>query len=349
MLLRMATTVLSVGLAVELSAQASRSTRVVLEPRHSIGEESGGDAEFARIEAVARDQQSGVLYILDSRLNEIRAFSATGSFVGLGGRPGQGPGELGVTGSLAVDPRGRIHVLDMSNMRISVFGRVDPAQEALPYQSTLRLPQFGRRMCLLGNDYVLIALTKDSLFHVVGPQGQVRSFGGPFRLQGTPPNPMLNQTLGQGYISCDAEGRLVFSASGSTGEVRAYGANGTLRWSLSLPDYRPANISMTPAGNSVSYQRRPGGWHRTIGVNRLRGKLLLVQAEFRTPESALGEPKRIDSYIIAESDGTILGAQTDLPSVIFSDDSVVVTTSEDPFPRVQVSTYRTELPRDRRK
>ena len=62
----------------------------------------------------------GLIYILDSKDNDIKVFEKDGSFLKCFGRTGQGPGEFGRPWSLSI-VEGKIYVTDTGNRRVQVF------------------------------------------------------------------------------------------------------------------------------------------------------------------------------------------------------------------------------------
>ena len=84
-----------------------------------IGSLEGGPAEFGRIRSVVADRE-GRIYVADNLANEVRVFTADGSYVSTIGRRGEGPGEFGDLYSLAwLDHE--LAVMDPRNARIGRF------------------------------------------------------------------------------------------------------------------------------------------------------------------------------------------------------------------------------------
>jgi hypothetical protein len=320
-------------------AQAPSPKVVVSAPEVRLGEEQGGSAEFRKVEAVLRDTR-GNIYVLDSRRGQLLAYGADGHPLAETSRPGQGPGELGVARSLAIDEVGDLHVLDLSNLRISVFGPVDAAKRRQPFERGVRLPIFGASMCRLQATYYLFALQRDSILHVVDAEGTlVRSFGDAFGMPGIPRHPRLGVTLSKGFLLCDPVHDVVVVFALSVGEVRGYSSSGTLRWTTFVKPYVAADIHPT-GPQSVEYRGRDGGWYQSLSLARLANDLLLVQAEFTDQEHARKhEVGRIVSYLLDARTGAQVATQDDLPRVAFADDSVVISVADDPFPQIAVRKY----------
>ena len=60
----------------------------------------------------------GVLYVAESGNHRIQKFTAEGAPLGTWGGPGKAPGMLHNPWALAVDSKGRVHVVDTENHRV---------------------------------------------------------------------------------------------------------------------------------------------------------------------------------------------------------------------------------------
>ena len=58
------------------------------------------------------------LYVVEYGNNRVQKFTPEGRSLGCWGGPGRGPGRLSSPWALAVDSRGRVHVLDSENDRV---------------------------------------------------------------------------------------------------------------------------------------------------------------------------------------------------------------------------------------
>ena len=79
------------------------------------------EEQFARITATAFDDADN-LYVLDSQNNRVTVFDASGKFVRIIGRKGQGPGELGFPLGLAVTTDRHVVVMDLGNRAFVIYG-----------------------------------------------------------------------------------------------------------------------------------------------------------------------------------------------------------------------------------
>ena len=93
-----------------------------LEDVFRVGEDEAREEEqFARIAATAFDDADN-LYVLDSQNNRVTVFDASGRFVRIVGRKGEGPGELGFPLGLAVTHDRHIVVMDLGNRAFVIYG-----------------------------------------------------------------------------------------------------------------------------------------------------------------------------------------------------------------------------------
>ncbi len=96
----------------------------------------GGDSEaeeeiFGRVEEVLIDE-NGLLYFLDTQLNQVRVFSPDGQYVRTLGRAGEGPGEFRNAVAHFFLPDNRLGVLQVMPSRIAVLGRDGSGLSDLP-------------------------------------------------------------------------------------------------------------------------------------------------------------------------------------------------------------------------
>ena len=95
--------------------------KLVIKEELSIGKKQG-DQNYMFLSARALDvDNSGNIYVLDSKAGDIRVFNADGSFVQTVGKKGEGPGETYRPRDLQITPKGEILVSDMSSRQILFF------------------------------------------------------------------------------------------------------------------------------------------------------------------------------------------------------------------------------------
>ncbi|MCU7804894.1 MAG: 6-bladed beta-propeller [Candidatus Thiodiazotropha sp. (ex Lucinoma borealis)] len=113
--------------------------------------------ELQRPTGLALDPASGLLYVADTRANEIKVFTHQGRLQLSFGNPGDGPGQLNAPTYLAV-AEDRIYVTDTLNARIQVFDTAGHLQHVI-----------GERGHYIGNlsRPKGIAVSSDGLIYVV--------------------------------------------------------------------------------------------------------------------------------------------------------------------------------------
>ena len=92
---------------------------------------SGGPEEFGVVSGLEVDGE-GRIYVSDFFAHDVRVFHPDGAFSHAFGRKGEGPGELAGPYGLLLDPRARIWVREVRNMRFSLFERNGTFLEVIP-------------------------------------------------------------------------------------------------------------------------------------------------------------------------------------------------------------------------
>jgi hypothetical protein len=123
-LLGAATPLILVLLALALGAgPASAATTHVFSS--AFGAEGAGEGQFSSPSAVAVDQISGDVYVLDAGNSRVEQFSSTGSFIAAFGSSGSANGQFSGPNGIAVDNSGLlsgdVYVVDAGNNRVERF------------------------------------------------------------------------------------------------------------------------------------------------------------------------------------------------------------------------------------
>jgi len=101
----------------------------------------GGDIayQFGQVGTIAIDSK-GQIYVSDAQAQEVRVFSAAGEYLRTVGRPGSGPGELGLGASVVlICPGDTLLIPDVRNRRINRFSPEGEALVSAPLE-----PEKGR-------------------------------------------------------------------------------------------------------------------------------------------------------------------------------------------------------------
>jgi hypothetical protein len=92
-----------------------------LVPELTIGSESDPDERMIfEIRALQADA-GGNIYVLDSKIGQVKVYDSDGRYLRTFGKKGQGPGELQSPGRMVMTADGNLCFLDLGNNRVSVF------------------------------------------------------------------------------------------------------------------------------------------------------------------------------------------------------------------------------------
>lgn len=292
--------------------------------------------ELGRIAAVVRDS-AGHLFVLDSRTPALLQYTADGVYVGAVRGRGGGPGELAGPSALALDPTGRLLVMDPRNGRILVYA---PSDHGPRYLSEVRPELVSRSLCTIGARWYLQAPGGRGVIHELSPAGGVvRSFGEPVDLApffSGPAPPLIQETFGLGPMLCTAAPDLIVALATAVPVVRAFAPDGQLVWNHQLADYHPLELEQSARG--MRGRPAPGtGSQVALGMTRWAGDTLLVQLEVRHQEAgADSTPMDIDSRFLSLKTGEELGRTRSLPRIAIRQGDTLYAFRNDPFPQVLI-------------
>lgn len=85
-----------------------------------IGQSDNPDEALSEVGMFVVDKE-GNLFVVDSKDRKVKAFDRNGKFLRLIGKPGEGPGELGLPTGVQFTPDGQLMVEDATNRRLSFF------------------------------------------------------------------------------------------------------------------------------------------------------------------------------------------------------------------------------------
>ncbi len=94
--------------------------KITFQEELSVGGGEDPETSFSEVGLFVVSDQ-GTIFGLDMKARNIKVYDAEGNFVRLIGRPGQGPGELGIPGGIVLTPDNELMVLDASNRSLSYF------------------------------------------------------------------------------------------------------------------------------------------------------------------------------------------------------------------------------------
>jgi hypothetical protein len=94
--------------------------KIKLAEELTIGGGSNPDQAFSQVGTFVVDEEGGIL-ALDFKDQKIKVFDRTGKFLRLIGKPGQGPGELGMASGIQLMADNTLVVEDATNRRLALF------------------------------------------------------------------------------------------------------------------------------------------------------------------------------------------------------------------------------------
>lgn len=316
---------------------AVRLMACILQPGDSavLGSETGPDrSTLGLVGAVRPLGATGLIAVLDSRMNRIVLFDCHGRFVSEVGRSGAGPGEFAVPVAMRVDPNNVVHVLDESTQRISRF-TLDGTQ--LRYSSATTLPVAAADFCLVGRAYIVATATGRRL-HRINTDGVDEAVLGP--PQAAEANPLAGRILGRGLVECHASRRTIVLGLTQLPLVVAYTEAGDSLWDNKLEGHRRMIVTITPREVRTDLTQEGADFLVTLG--RLTDSQLVVQLGRVMPGTRRsGEYARLTTYVIRVMDGRTTWVATRPKEHLLHVEGVLgFFESHDPYPRVIVRPLR---------
>ncbi|MDH7513018.1 MAG: 6-bladed beta-propeller [Clostridiales bacterium] len=102
------------------TAPKGRPVTIKLTEELVIGLSDNPDEALSEVGLFVVDKD-GNLFVVDSKDRKVKAFDRNGRFLRLIGKPGEGPGELGMPTGVQFTPAGELMVEDATNRRLSFF------------------------------------------------------------------------------------------------------------------------------------------------------------------------------------------------------------------------------------
>ncbi|MBW3570916.1 MAG: hypothetical protein KY467_07410 [Gemmatimonadetes bacterium] len=276
----------------------------------------------------------GRFAVLDSRYNEIRVFDANGTFVESFGRPGRGPNEFLAPEALESHGPDRFIVADR-NAQVKVLERT---RAGMQQSVTIQLQFTPEDLCVLGNQIVVQGPMSGRMLHLYSTDGEhLRSLGEGYRSA----NPLVGNQLSDGRAACATEAGTIVAMLRYLPYVRGYGADGTLRWTSRLADFRTIGIE-----EGVEDDGRPyvligagaGEYDQVEVLHALDEGLVILQTARHTAESdrERREYAELRTYVLSARTGNGVYVGNTLPRVLDVAGRRIYTGTNDPFPQVRV-------------
>lgn len=283
------------------------------------------EQQFAGIRDAVLTPQ-GELFVLDARSRVVALFALTGRLIA----SAQVAAAAGATKTV-VTSGGRVFVYDGINGWVLPYDRV---RDSLTARQAFRVPP-GSDACFIGNSLVVMGLRDGKMLHRYSPSGEhVGSFAEAYETSPSFQHGLAN--LG-GRLACQAEQGLVLVATSLLPEVRAYSADGTLRWVHRLKEF--VSPIVKSSDNSFAIGIGPDGTDEVVSIVGVTATLLAVQIERHRRQGAQRRARR-ETLLLGLDDGVQRGSQVDLPRLARVRDARATVISHDPFPQVRVQSIR---------
>lgn len=303
----------------------------------TIGQLQGPESvTFGEILDLEVDRE-GRIYVMD---DIVRRYGPEGTLTGRIASQGEGPGEIRNPLDVELDVRGRLHVLDPRNGRISIF---ETGPRELRFAGAARLGRSMWRFCELDGDRWFARPIEGSLIHRLDPGGELaESFGEALPFPG---EETLDETWRElarfqanaGPILCLDDRGLVVLAAGSLPYLRVFDTAGSERWRDTLDDYHPTRwvqdgprMKGGPDGED--------GHHFAQSLVRWSDDILLLQLERRFPDRE--HPDRrfwaLESRFISLTERRQVARSDSLPWIHAVRGDTVYAVRHLPYPRVEI-------------
>lgn len=307
------------------------------EPLITVGAAEGApDEVFGVVEDIAPGAD-GRFWVLDSRYNNVREFAPDGRLLRTFSGPGRGPDELMAPEAVERDAAGRLIVADRHN-RLKIFAGADGEFRATETVSVRFVPE---DFCLLDGRIFVQAATDAAVVHAFDLSGEPRaSFAEAYRS----PNALVRNQLSDGPIACSADAGIVAFMPKYLPVIRAYGADGRVRWTSRIENFRPMQMTegVDEKGQPfLDFSPPADGFHFASGLTALPGGVLLVQVGLHTAESLRerSEHAELHSYLVNGSTGRGMYAGASLPRIVAASSDRLYAAVSDPVPQAVVYRY----------
>jgi len=115
-----------------------QSAKIKLTEELTIGGGGIPDQSFSQVGTFVVDGEGGI-FALDFKEQKIKVFDRTGKFLRMFGKPGQGPGELGMASGIQLTADNTLVVADATNRRLALFKPSGEFIKNIPMSGTLGL------------------------------------------------------------------------------------------------------------------------------------------------------------------------------------------------------------------
>lgn len=307
-----------------------------LAPVLRIGEMDGAPEQvFGEIADAAFDRR-GRMVVLDARYNQLRLYDRQGRFITAAGGPGAGPGEFQSPAALALHGDSVVWVLDRRAARISRFHL---GLDGFRFADSFQVRVGADDLCAMGEHlfvYGLSAERHETVHRYTTTGEQAGSFGVIY----TAPNPLVRGQLLMGRLTCAEADGLVLAMSIFLPEIRAYNADGALRWRSVLPDHLPILMEENADGVRQGMPAHGRGYHYAATLVPAPPGHVVVQLSLVTMNSIRQQNPfaQLSTYVLETRSGRGWHAGTTLPAMAAVRGGEALSLQTDPFPRLTLLT-----------
>lgn len=285
---------------------------------------------FGKVQDVAMGN-AGIIYVLDTGLNEIQLFNLRGEYVGELGPAEDLFGEFVAPQAMALDGRGRVVVADLYR-NLKTFER-QPSGAVVAH--TYRLPAAPRDLCAIGDVvYVQGFRFEGGSIHKLLPTGDVSSFGMEYQAD----HWLVRQRLSRGPIGCVGSTHTIVGALATLPVIYGYSTTGTLLWVSKLSDFTSPTI--------VEGQDRKGHYIREESTDfDIARRLVWLEEDYvllqvgRFDSKAARDGKEyslLRTYLVSAQSGDGVFVGEGVEEVFAFHAPYLVTARQDPVPQVRI-------------
>ncbi len=281
----------------------------------------------------------GNMYVLDSQFNEVRVYSAEGTFQYAIGRMGQGPNEFTAPRFIDVNRSGRVIVADQY-YGIKIFEQTGDTHRLA---ATVPLSFTPMGMCV-DNDILHVQGSRaedlSAIFRFSLSGDSLGSFGATYKSSSL----SVRTYLTNGHIVCLRRPASVMYFPQFLPAIYGYSYEGVMQWVSKIAKHQSLDIVEEQSGTSGRSWVNMNVFNKTydviMGAVELPERHVIVQIATITPESIKsGEGERyaeLRTYLMSALTGEAIFVTDTMPPVYAVTADRMYTVHTHPFPQITV-------------
>ena len=291
---------LHAGCVLELRAKQSDVVRV----QDSVVVTAAGALSAISAMAVA---SNGSMFVADNRSHMLRLYSRNGTEVASAPLPHEQAGTAVLVTAVA-ESHGALYVYDATSMKLHryrVSGRNIEVNGA--FATDVR----GVDVCAMNGVVYILGFRNGAILHAVDAGGRVvRSFG-----QGIgSSDPIRSSIITAGSrVRCLPGSGLIAVIHNVSPLVRAFSTTGELRWSYTIPGFRPISIA-SAGGTAVRFTMPSTPVDAMVSLFSMSGGLAGIQVS-RGSSAPGGGARSLETVVVRADVGSVVGQTQSLPSI----------------------------------